>query len=86
VFHCSVIYNFLTGTSTSTCIVSFIGAGVGAQDVDYHLSANGMIKFKDKIYVPDNSEVKKIILREFHVKSYLDHLSHQKTLRVVMNF
>ena len=33
--------------------------------MDYHLTADGLFRFRDKIYVSDNSELKKVILREF---------------------
>ena len=46
------------GTCTST----------GEQDVDYRLTTNGLIRFRDRIYVLDDSEINKPILREFHVK------------------
>ena len=54
--------------------------GTSDQDVGYHLIANGLVKFRDKIYVPDNSELKKLILREFHANSYSSHLGYHKTL------
>ena len=31
------------------------------------------MRFKNRIYVPDDRELKKLILREFHVKSYSGH-------------
>lgn len=37
---------------------------------------NGLVRFRNTIYVIDNSELKKIILREFHVKPYLGHLGY----------
>jgi len=49
-----------TGSGTST------GKGEGLQDVDYYLTIDGLIRFRDIIYVPDNIELKKVILREFH--------------------
>jgi len=68
-----------TGTSTCTCIGSSTrtctcnGTCAGAQDVDYCLTTDGLVRFKDMIYVSDNSEIKKVILREFHVKPYSGH-------------
>ena len=50
------------GSGTSTCI------DVGARDVDYHLMADRLVRFRDKIYVSDSSEIKKVNLREFHAK------------------
>jgi len=63
-----------TGASSSTC------TGAGAQDMDYRLIANGLVRFKERIYVPDNNELKKVILREFHMKPYSSHPGYQKTL------
>lgn len=34
----------------------------------------------------DNSELKKVILREFHVKPYLGHPGNQKTLTSVKRY
>jgi len=31
---------------------------------------DGLVKFKNKIYVLDDSELKKLTLREFHVQPY----------------
>ncbi len=45
--------------------------------------ADGMTRFRNNIYVPDNSELKNIILREFHVKLYLGHLGYEMTLTTI---
>ena len=47
--------------------------GIGDEYVDYHLIVDDLIRFRDIIYVPDNSELKKLILREFHAKLYSGH-------------
>ena len=57
--------------------------GEGDRDEEYHHTTYGLVRFKDNIYVSDDSELKKIILREFHIKSYLGHLRYQKTLTMV---
>lgn len=54
--------------------------------MDYHLTTDGLVRFRDNIYVLDNSELKKIILREFHVKQYSSHLGFQNTLTAVKKF
>jgi len=41
--------------------------------VDYCLIVDGMVRFRDRIYVPDNSELKRLILREFHARPYSGH-------------
>ena len=68
------------GTST--------GAGIGTiyWDADYRLTIDGLVRFRDKIYVPNCSELKNLILREFHVKPYMGHLGYQKTLTAVKKF
>ena len=53
--------------------------------MDYHLT-NGLVRFRDKIYVSDDSELKKLILMEFHAKSYSSHRGYQKMLIVVNKF
>ena len=58
------------GISTSTCSCTVIGTSAGARDVDYCLTTYGLVRFEDKIYVRKSSELKKVILREFHVKPY----------------
>jgi len=60
--------------------------GMGDQDVNYHLTTDGLVRFKEKIYVSDDSENKKLILREFHVNQYSGNPGYQKTLIMVKNF
>jgi len=52
----------------------------------YFLSTNGLARFRDKIYVPNNSDLKKVILREFHVKPYSGHLGYHNTLTTVKRY
>ena len=47
--------------------------------------ADVLVTFRDRIYVPDDSELKKLILREFHVKPYLGHRGYHKTLKKLKN-
>ena len=54
--------------------------------MDYRLTTDGLVSFRDMIYVPDDSELKKLILREFHAKSYSGHPGCQKTLTIVKKF
>ena len=51
--------------------------------MDYHLITNGLVRFRDNIYVSNSSELKKVIFREFHVKPYSGHPGYQKTLTTV---
>ena len=51
--------------------------------MDYHLTIDGLVIFRDIIYVSVDSDLKKIILREFHAKLYLGHPGYQKTLTIV---
>lgn len=54
--------------------------------MDYHLSADGLIKYRDRIYVLDKNEFNKDILRYFHAKSYSGHPGYQKTLTTMNKF
>ena len=72
------------GTCSSTGTSG--GTSVGAQDVDYCLIEDGLVRFRDRIYVPYGSELKKVILREFHAKSYSGHPGYLKTLIGVKRF
>ena len=54
--------------------------------MDYHLTTDSLVRFRDKIYVMDNNELNKLILREFHVKPYLGHPGYRKTLKTINEF
>jgi len=54
--------------------------------VDYRLTRDGLVKFWDMIYVLNQIELKKLILREFHAKPYSGHPGYQKTLITMNNF
>ena len=54
--------------------------------MDYHLTTNRLVRFRDKIYVSDNNKLKKLILREFHVNPYSGHSGYQKNLPTVNKF
>lgn len=45
--------------------------------------ADGLVRLRDRIYVSDDNELKKLILREFHAKPYSCHLGYQKTFTIV---
>lgn len=51
--------------------------------MDYHLTKYDLVRFRDRIYVLDNNELKKLTLREFHAKSYSGHPRYRKTLTTV---
>ena len=54
--------------------------------MDYHLTTYGLVRFRDKIYVSVKRKLKKLILREFHVKPYSGHLGYQKTFTSMKKF
>ena len=70
----------------SYCTGIGISTSTGDQDVDYHFTANGLVTFRDRIYVSNGSELKKLILTEFHAKPYSGYPGYQKTLTSVMKF
>ena len=69
-----------TGTSLGERI------GIWDRDAYYCLMEDGLVRFRDRIYVPNCNELKKLILREFHVKPYLGNPRYQKTLTTVKKF
>lgn len=75
-----------TGVGICTSIGTGVSAGRGDQDAGYHLMVDGLVRFRDKIYVSNCNELKKLILSEFHVKPYLGHVGYQKTLTMVNKF
>jgi len=91
-----IVHKLQQSTSSNTCIGTYGGIGtcsgictcidVGAWDVDYHLMTDGLVKFRERIYVSYNSELKKVILREFHVKPYSSHPGYHKTLTALKKF
>ena len=54
--------------------------------MDYYLTTDELVRFKDRIYVPDNNDLKKVILRKFHKKPYSGHPGYQKTFITVKKF
>ena len=54
--------------------------------MDYCLKIDGLVRFMDRIYVPDNSEFKKLILRKYYAKLYSSHPRYHKTLTTMNKF
>ena len=81
-----IVHRLEQDAGIGTCIGSGTCTGAGAQGMDYCFTTDGLARFSDRIYVPDNSELKKVILREFHAKHYLGHPGYQKMLTAVKRF
>ena len=47
---------------------------------------DGLVRFRDIMYLLDDSDLKNLILREFRVKPYLGHQRYQKTLKKIKKF
>lgn len=62
------------------------GTGASDQDAYYHLMTDGLVIFRDVIFVSDHNKLKNLILREFHFKPYSGHLGYQNTLKIVNKF
>lgn len=75
-----------SGTGIGTCSGTGIGTNLGAEDVDYRLMENILVTFRDKIYVLDSSDLKKVTLREFQVKPYSRHPRYWKTMTPIKKF
>ena len=59
--------------SIGTSIGTGASTGTGDQDADYHLTINGLRRFIGRIYMSSCSDLKKLILKEFHTKPYSGH-------------
>lgn len=46
-------------------------ADKGEKSEEYDLTKEGLIKFRNRIYVPNNSELRRVILKEFHANHIL---------------
>jgi len=67
-------------------IIQRLQQSIGDWDVDYPLMANNLVRFRDRIYVLNCSELKKLILKEFHTKPYSGHARYNKTLMTMNKF
>jgi hypothetical protein len=47
---------------------------------DLSLDKNGLLRFKNRIYIPDSTELKLTVLDEVHKKPYSGHPGYQKTI------
>lgn len=58
----------------------------GGEDEEYHLTNDDPIRFKNKNYALNNEELKRLTMKEFHVKPYSVHQGYQKTLTTIEKF
>jgi len=47
---------------------------------NFNIDKNGMLKFKNKLYVPNFVELKMMILDELHKNPYYGHPRYQKMI------
>ena len=52
-------------------------------DEEHQLTDENLISFKNIIYVPNNDELKRIVMRYFHLEPYLGHLWYQNILTAI---
>ena len=87
-----IMHRLQQGTSTGTfvgigtCRGEGTGTGAGVQGMDYCLTVDGLVIFRDMMYILDNNELKKVISVDFHMKPNLGHPRYQKTLIVANKF
>ena len=49
----------------------------------YKFKENGILMHRDRVYVPDVGDIRKMVLKEMHVVPYVGHSCYQKTIAVV---
>jgi hypothetical protein len=53
---------------------------------DMRLDKNGLLRFKNRLYILDSTKLKLTILDEVHKKPYSDHLGYQKMVTSLRKF
>ena len=53
---------------------------VNSDKPDLSIDKNGLLRFKNRLYIPDLTELKITILDEVHKKPYSTHPGYQKTI------
>ena len=51
--------------------------------IGYSLSENGLLLYKDRLYVPNVPKIKLLILNKIHKTPYSGHLGYQKTITML---
>jgi len=50
---------------------------------EYRLSTNGLLIYKNRLYIPNSEEIKLLILNEMHKKPYSGHPGYQKMITML---
>jgi len=50
---------------------------------DYELGIDGILQYRNKVYVPKSPELRRVILKNMHNVPYARHLRYQKIVLVV---
>jgi hypothetical protein len=53
---------------------------------DLSIDKDGLLHFKNRLYIPNSVELKIIVLDEVHKKPYSGHPGYQKTITTLRNF
>jgi len=53
------------------------------EDSKYKMSKNGLLIYKNRLYIPNSEELKLLILNEMHKKPYSGHPGYQKTITML---
>jgi hypothetical protein len=49
----------------------------------YKMEEDGILLFRDKVYVPNTQELRNMVLKEMHNVPYVGHPGYQKTITTV---
>jgi hypothetical protein len=58
----------------------FQKSNTNSDKLDISIDKKGLLRFKNRIYIPDSTELKLTILDKVHKKPYSSHLGYQKTI------
>jgi hypothetical protein len=61
-------------------MVEFQNSIANSNKKDLSIDKKGLLRFKNRLYIPDSVELKFIVLDEVHKKPYFGHLGYQKII------
>ena len=52
-------------------------------ETNFRLNENGLLTYKNRLYIPNVPEIKLLILNEIHKSPYFGHLGYQKMITML---
>jgi len=62
------------------------GSEAKIAEFDYEITENGLLIYKNRLYIPNIPEIKLLILNELHKSPYSGHLGYQKRITMLRKY